>query len=205
MSNREEGHSQASQQDGCGLRNARYLSDLTEAQAQALERCSTTTVPATTSSKGGFTATTGIAQATIRSLYVHGLIEVRRGRRWKPTVRGWEVLHAEEPRLLAQSSVRAYVRPGSTLYETNGAMFAEPEAVDAATQERISQKARDTFGAMRSGRDERLFQEQRSLTERLHVLHRLANQRGIDVRSELRIVERGLDAVERKIRSQRAA
>lgn len=175
---------------------ARYLSDLSPAMAKGLMRCHGATVVVSR----GF-PTYGISVNTGAALVRHTLIDKAHDKRsrwvWKPTSRGLGLIMADEPRLLASRSQYGYTA------EPAQALLDEPEAPPAAVVEQFARVNRERFEAVRAGADERLFDEQRSLEQRLHLLKRVALERGIDTRSELRLVERALDALERKIRTQR--
>jgi hypothetical protein len=165
----------------------------------------------------------GIHIATLRAGERHGLLCVAhglvtsKGRRleplWKPTVRGREVVVADEPRLLASRSQHGYVTPaGDDLRVEQVEVGAgegrrvstvgEPEAVDAATQARFTERAHNTDTARRAGADEQLFAERRLVEARLVEYRRIAFERGVDVRADLRVVEKRLDAVEARLRRQ---
>jgi hypothetical protein len=197
---------------------ARYLSELPDALAAALVRCYTLDVPV---EKGP--RVRGVHIATLRAGERHGLLHVAhglvtsKGRKleplWKPTIRGLELVHADEPRLLASRSQHGYVTPaGDDLRVERVEVGAgesrrvstvgELEAVDAVSQARFVVRANATDAARRAGADERLFDDRRAIEARLAEYRRLAVERGVDVRSDLRLVEKRLDAVEAKLRRQ---
>jgi hypothetical protein len=124
-----------------------------------------------------------------------------------------ELVHADEPRLLALRSQHGYVTPdGDDLRvervevgageSRRSATVGEPEAVDAVSQARFVVRANATDAARRAGVDERLFEDRRAIEARLGEYRRLAVERGVDVRADLRLVEKRLDAVEAKLRRQ---
>jgi hypothetical protein len=123
----------------------------------------------------------------------------RARRTWKATHAGITLIQTEEPRLLA-----AQLHKG---YTTNPHLAAqgEPEAVDPVTLDQYAQTNNQRHTAIKNGLDQEVFAQQRTLEQRLWELKRIAHERGVNVRAELRIVERGLDALETKIRGQRAA
>jgi hypothetical protein len=176
-------------------RTARYLSDLTPKMSTALIRCHTDVVLV------GKHDTKGISTPTINALVRRELVAEGRDKRarrtWKPSTIGLVLISTEEPRFLAAQSQKGYTTNPAL------AMFGEPEAVDDATLGEFAVSNNGRHKAIKAGADQALFAEQRTLEDRLATLKRVAFERGIDTRSELRIVERGLDALERKIRAQR--
>lgn len=195
-----------------GAQHARFLADLSPRMSQALVRCHTLTVLAVTDpdSPGG-PASFGIHRATLAALIGHDLIDQQRDKRarpvWKPTARGLVIIRAEEPRYLARSSDHldhdgADAIPGYTT-DAAMAMFPDPgEAVDEITQARITAKGRDDHAARRAGVDDLLLAELQRDRARRQELVRIANERGIQVRDELRMVDRAVASLERKIRAQ---
>jgi hypothetical protein len=177
---------------------ARFLADLPPAMSKALVRCHTQVVLVRDDHR-----VHGVRTQTINALVRHELIEEKPDKRarpsWKPTANGLRVIKAEEPRLLAARSQRGYTA------ELGQAVFDEPEAIDEKTLNEYAKANGERFAAVRAGVDQDLFGQQRSLKDRLAELERLALARGVNARSELRLVERGLDALERKIRDQRNA
>ena len=86
------------------------------------------------------------------------------------------------------------------------AMPDEPEAVDPAELGRYADEARNRDAQRRRDQDARVLEaEHRLLTRRVESYERLARDRGVDVRSELRVVKARLEAIDRKIRQQRPA
>jgi hypothetical protein len=82
----------------------------------------------------------------------------------------------------------------------------EPEAVDEATQAAFSKGARDNdTGAEVTVSMERLEGERQGLRAQLDTYRRLAEERGVNIRSDLRVVERRLEELDRKLGVRRAA
>jgi hypothetical protein len=111
----------------------------------------------------------------------------------------FEVDRAHVPRLLHRQSERGYTTT------PRDAVPDEPEAVDAATQTRITAEARRRDTMRRGWLDQHLLDERASLEQRLDRARELARQRGIDVRQDVRIIERRIAAIERKATRQDAA
>jgi hypothetical protein len=100
------------------------------------------------------------------------------------------------PRLLHRQSERGYTN------NPRDAVPDEPEAVDAATQTRITAEARRRDTVRRGWLDQQLLDERASLEHRLDRARELARRRGIDVRQDVRIIERRILAIERKVTRQ---
>lgn len=87
------------------------------------------------------------------------------------------------------------------------AMRDEPEAVDEATTTLLVKRGREQHADIRGAVDEALLAQlgadKATLEERLTGLRTLAQERGVNIRSDLRALERRLDAIERRIRDQR--
>jgi DNA-binding PadR family transcriptional regulator len=175
------------------LSRLRYLSDLTPAMAKALVRCHTQPVlvrdPA------------GIKPVTIKALIGHGLLgegQDRRARKvYKPTDRGLVLIATEEPRLLAQASDALYTsEPGRALFPDAG------EAVDETTQRRLSREGRDKDVARDNGADDQLIVTVNGMRQQRWQLVRASVERGLDLRSEVRMLDRMHAAIERKVRDQ---
>jgi hypothetical protein len=175
----------------------RYITDMPERASTALVRCHSDVVLV------GKHEEKGITTRTLNVLVTRELISEGRDKRarraWKPTEHGITLLTTEVPRLLAARSHKGYTTIPAL------ALSNEPEAVDERTLNRFAEVNNTRHAVIKAGGDQELFTQHRSLEHRLHMLKRVALERGIDTRSEMRIVERGLDALERKIRGQRAA
>lgn len=207
---------------------ARYLSDLPGpdqvrrrrdgtsplSMREALVRCYALDVPVEQS-----VVTKGIQTATLRAMERHGLVHVVHGLvdgkgrgkppLWKPTARGVEIVTADEPRSLGVRVESVEVESTTDTRELRGprrpVLVDEPEPIDDVTQARLTERANATDAARRAGVTAETLAARRSAEDRLRALRALANERGVDVRSEVRMVERMLDAMERKIRQQVSA
>lgn len=94
---------------------------------------------------------------------------------------------------------------GAGDYVTSPARALEPvEVVGDDLLERFAQSAREDHAARQAGADDELFAERRSLEERARVLLKAAAERGVDTRDDRRVIERRLDAIEKRIRAQAA-
>jgi hypothetical protein len=174
-------------------RRLRYLSDLTPAMRSALLRCYTQSVlvrdPA------------GIADVTLQALLRHTLIASSQDKRarevYKPSVRGLAIITADEPRLLARASDAIYTtEPGQSMFPDAG------EAVDDRTQERLARDGRERDHARQAGVDDQLLVRLDALRCQRRDLAAVAMARGLDVRDELRFIDRAQNGIERKIRQQ---
>lgn len=83
------------------------------------------------------------------------------------------------------------------------AMPGEPEALPPS--KRQLDTSREIHAAFKKGLDHDTLTEYRSLEGRLGILRQLAADRGVDVRSDLRVITGRMDAIEKRIRTQRAA
>lgn len=141
-----------------------------------------------------------MAAATLHALLRHQLVFETRDRRnrlvYRPTDRGLELLRSDTPRFLTPAA-----RPGRTEhgYTTDPAraMPDEPEAVDAETQERIAK------GVMRSREDEAQRNEAlavfAALQQQREEFRRLATAKGVNISSDLRVIERRICAIKRRL------
>lgn len=82
-----------------------------------------------------------------------------------------------------------------------------PEVIDIAAQAQYSAEARERDALRRGWLDQHALDEKRTLEEQLAHLRQLAKRRNVDVRTDLRVIQRRLDAIKRKIdeQTQRAA
>lgn len=96
----------------------------------------------------------GIHTNTIRALVRHGYIEPGhdkyRREVWKLSAAGWSLVTAETPRYLTPSARPARTERGYSTDPRHG-MRGEPQAVDQATQDRITAQAHQK--AKNTGRD----------------------------------------------------
>jgi hypothetical protein len=137
----------------------------------------------------------------------------------------FELDHEHRPRLLHRQSERGYTtNPAEAMrvehvevgvgVETSGeraahqakreVLIAEAEAVPPSVIDGYAKANTDRHAAHRAGVDDALLAEERTLEGRLRTLRDVARERGVDIRNEVRVVERRLDAIEAKIRAQRA-
>jgi hypothetical protein len=65
----------------------------------------------------------------------------------------------------------------------------EPEAVDAATQERFAAEAHERDTLRRGWLDQQQLDERRGLEQQLSDARELARRRGIDVRNDVRVID----------------
>lgn len=101
----------------------------------------------------------------------------------------------EEPRLLHRRSERGYTSQPAL------AMPHSEEAVPKDWQEAFSKEANDRDSIRRAGNlQERLKAEREQLDARLQSLNSLATTNGVDVRSDVRVIERRLDAIDAKLK-----
>lgn len=174
---------------------ATCLEELTPKMARGLVRCQATTVLVAEVERSG------IHPSTMAALIRHGLVEQGQDARarpvWRPSPRGAQIIARAAPRLLAARSQHGYTTRASQ------AMHAEPEVLDPSAVE--LERARDAHEARRAGVDEQLLEKLGKLRAHRQLLQQAAFSRGIDVRSEMRMMDRAQDGVERKIREQRAA
>lgn len=189
---------------------ARFIADLPDKMAEGLQRCHDIHVPVTPNRRHH----AGVHSNTIRALVRHELIyETRvssmRQRIYRPTENGLRILLAETPRFLKRAAgyttepvQRLAARRDPAPFSPTS-MADEPEAVDEATLVDFAAKNNERHASIKAGMDQALFAQQRSLESRLALLRQLAQQRGLDARDELRLVERALNTLERKIRDQR--
>lgn len=83
------------------------------------------------------------------------------------------------------------------------AMSGEPEAVPEFWQEEFSKEANAKDALRRAGNlQDRLNSEREILSGRLRALRLLATDTGADVGSDIRAIERRLDAIDAKVRRQ---
>jgi hypothetical protein len=80
---------------------------------------------------------------------------------------------------------------------------SRPEVLRRQTRITAEARRRDTL--RRGWLDQHLLDERASLEQRLDRARELARQRGIDVRQDVRIIERRIAAIERKATRQDAA
>jgi len=121
-----------------------------------------------------------ISPRVFARLSKRGLVEKGRDKRarptWRPSAYGQRILATEVPRFLAQKSQRGYVT------DPRLAMAGEPEAVDAATQERLTSEAADRS---------HVRMHERALHERLYAAEMAAAAAGVDItRQRLAIAQR---------------
>lgn len=101
------------------------------------------------------------------------------------------------PRLLHRQSERGYTAvPADALPD-------EPEAVEAWVQERITREANERAAATRRAEVDELGSS--DLAERIDRLERMANIAGVDVSREVRVLERRLADLRRKVLRRGAA
>lgn len=166
---------------------ARFLEDLSPAMGRALVRCATRPVLVADP------AAAGVKPVTVDALVRHGLLVERRDKRarpvWRPSERGAAILVASRPRLLAARSQYGYVS------EPADALPDEPEAVDR--DDRLAREQR------RHDSDEGLLAGRRELEEELGELRRLAAERGVDIRNDLRVISARVERIRRRVREQR--
>lgn len=112
-------------------------------------------------------------------------------------------IDTEQPRrLLAARSDELYTEnPARAL----GGDADAGEAIDALTLEEYATANNDRHALRRAGVADELLSEERAQHERLRDAVRLAAERGIDVRDDLRVIERRLQAIRRKLDGQRKA
>jgi hypothetical protein len=81
------------------------------------------------------------------------------------------------------------------------AAAGEPEAVDETTQNHISNAGRQADHARHDRDQERSLTDDRDqLTRRLAELRQIARSRNVDVDADVRVIERRLDEIQRKIK-----
>jgi hypothetical protein len=85
------------------------------------------------------------------------------------------------------------------------AIADEPEAVDETMQRRISDQGREYDEMRAAGVDELLIDGLRKLRTQRHEFVTVAGERGINVRDEIRMLDRAQASLERKIHDQRTA
>lgn len=166
---------------------ARFLEDLSPAMGRALVRCSAQPVLVADP------AAAGLKPATIAALERHGLIVQRRDKRsrpvWRPSNRGAEVLRASRPRLLAARSQYGYVAdPADALPE-------EPEAM--GREDGLAREQRRHLA------DELLLAQRAELEDELRELRRVALERGVDIRNDLRVIAARVERIRQRVREQR--
>lgn len=174
------------------LADARWLADLSPAQAKALPRYGDGTV----TSAGG-PAGAGVHRATHGALLGAGLVEQGENAKgesvWRPTEHGWRVLRTAEPRLLARRSDALYaVEPG----EAMGGSADPGEGVDEATLREFARESGVADQLRRGQVAEELVAERRALTVQLAKLKALAFERGADVRDDVRIIQQRIAMLE---------
>lgn len=190
------------------LAEARWLADLSEPQAVALRRYGDGTVTDCDGPAGA-----GIGASTDAALVRAGLVEVgvnaKGDRVWRPTDRGWAVLRTAEPRLLAARSDALYVTELADAW--SGGDGDPGEGVDEQTLEDFASGAATADGLRRDRVAEQVAAERAALQAKLMALKHLARVEGVEVRSDLRVIEARvaeLDAavgVERPVVPKRAA
>lgn len=84
-------------------------------------------------------------------------------------------------------------------------LVPEGEAVPPEVLAGYAKANRDRDQARRAGVDDELLDEQRTLEQRLAHRRALAVERGVDIRSHLRAIERRLDEIDRVIRAKTTA
>lgn len=178
-------------------RPTRYLSDLADKPRDLLERCHKHTV--LVKDIHDEIRDRKLHPRTITTLVDRGLLEKGRSNKahevYKPSVAGLKLILADEPRLLAERSHRGYVLPGHELGHINGAMFGEPEAVDAATQQRFTD---DAAG------DQASRMSERSIAWEWERALQAAEAAGVDTTRQRLAIQKQIRAVQRKA-DQRAA
>lgn len=192
----------------------RSLSDLSPGMQRGLIRCHTLIVEVSDERH------CGIAPRTLAALTRHELIEQATDSRlrkvYRPTPKGWELLRQEEPLFLHRRAHRGYTsREEMALREeqvvdATGRRRAVPvEAVHPTVLEDYVKQAHERDAARRAGVDDDLLSEQRSAEKRLRELQRLAGERSVQARDDLRVAQRHmqalhrrLDAIEARIREQ---
>jgi hypothetical protein len=199
---------------------ARYLSDLPGgsegrrhlSMRDALVRCHVLEVTAVDE-----LIVHGIHIATLRALEGHGLVHQVSGLRdnrgrlkptlWRPTPRGIEIVTADEPLSLRlrveQVEVGIEQTNGHALHQTRRVVtIEEPEPVDDRAQQRITDTARLRDMARKAGVAEQVLVERQLLAQSIASLRALAQACGVNIRDDLRVLTRRLDAIERKIAQQ---
>lgn len=177
---------------------ARFLADLSPAMSKALVRCNVDVVLV---AKGP--EEFGVSRQTLDALLRHDLVRetaTRRGTKvWRPTANGRRVLGAAEPRLLAARSDALYTtEPGEAMRDDPGEAVSGGELEDYAIQSGVVE-------ALTRGRSDReLLAERADLGRRLVNAKVLAEERGVDARSELRQIEERIAVVEAKVLAQQS-
>jgi hypothetical protein len=123
------------------------------------------------------------------------------------------VLFEDHSRFL--SARPAKVRPGAPAkvaeddesrgYTSGADTLDAGEAVPDLDLRRQTAEARDRDALRQKAYDDELLSEKRSLEERLARARKLAAERGVNVSSDVRVVEQRIERIERKIREQRKA
>jgi hypothetical protein len=112
---------------------------------------------------------------------------------------GFQLDTSHRPRFMHRLSERGYTA------NERDAVPEEPEAVDAATQERFAAEARERDPVRRGWLDQQQLDERRGLEQQLSRARELARRRGIDVRNDVRVIERRIASIVRKATRQDAA
>lgn len=81
----------------------------------------------------------------------------------------------------------------------------EPEAVDAATQERFAAEAHERDPVRRGWLDQQQLDERRGLEQQRGYAWEIARRRGIDVRTDVRVIERRIASIVLKLTRQEDA
>lgn len=196
---------------------------------EALVRCHALDVPACDGLVvHGIHIATLRALETHGLLRIESDLRDKRNRRkpdlWRPTDRGVQIITADEPRLLASSSDALYVTDDKVRYGKGGkrqhqalsgewvqvgsngrqreVQVPEPEAVDTQTQQRLTDAAKARDLARSAGVADELIAERQLLEQSINQMRRLAQRCGVNIRDDLRVLERRFDAIDRKIRQQ---
>jgi len=160
----------------------RFLTDLTRQQARWLTACA-----------NGPVLINGPAPAvTVAALKRKGLIIEGRDRRarpvWQPTPAGTALLHAHEPRLLAQRSEHGYT------HDPARALPNEPEAIPTTDLAHYTRQARQRDTA-------RATNTTAGLRNQLATIADTANRKGINIGRDRFVIEQRINSIERKLAS----
>jgi hypothetical protein len=172
---------------------AQFLTDLSPAMARALVRCGA--LPVLIKDP----RSSGIAKQTIEALVRHGLVEEKRDRRarpvWRPSTAGAAIVAASRPRLLAAQSQYGYTT------DPADALPDEPEAIGFGDQGSLRRSDTAHAAELELLADRR---EIRGLEDELRQLRRIAEKRGVDIRNDVRVIEKRVDKIRERILDQHA-
>lgn len=113
-------------------------------------------------------------------------------------------LATDEPRFLAPAGRSHDSDEHGYTIQSNHAL--EPvEVVSPAVQAEISREGRERGRVQRGYLDQQLLDEKETLEERLAAARRIAHRRGVNVHAEVRLAERALRSIERKIAARNVA